>query len=153
MSSVMRYVASASTSTMATSLVAQTSAVLTMRVFSGSADETISTILWKDESPAVFSATISNTPIWLMVPLYTGSPTDLSSGMDSPVTTDWSMEVSPDTTFPSTGTDSPGRTFSTCPGTISSTGTSRSPSESTILPVRGDKSARASMPFPAFIAE
>ena len=73
--------------------------------------------------------------------------------MDSPVTTDWSMDVSPDTTLPSTGTDSPGRTFRTCPGWISSTGASRSPSPSTILPVRGDMSARASIPLPALLAE
>ena len=90
------------------------------------------TIRCRDESVLTASARIVNVPYWLMVPLETASPAALSTGMLSPVITDWSMEVSPSRIVPSTGTVSPASTLSTSPTFTSSTGISMAlPSRST----------------------
>jgi hypothetical protein len=52
---------------------------------------------------------IRSSPVWLMVPANTGSPTPLSTGMLSPVTLAWSMALVPPVISPSSGTRSPGR--------------------------------------------
>ncbi len=56
----------------------------------------------------------------------TRSPARLSTGIDSPVTIDSSTAAAPSTTTPSTGIFSPGRTRSTSPTWITSSGTSSS---------------------------
>src|SRR4028118_2404076 len=67
-----------------------------------------------------------NDPEALMVAPITSFPSRLVTGMDSPVIIASSTADSPETTRPSTGIFSPGRTTTTSPATTSSTGTSTS---------------------------
>ena len=60
-------------------------------------------------SEAARVVSTSSTPPPLMVPAYTGSPTRLGTGMDSPVMGDWSMSELPAATVPSRGMRSPAR--------------------------------------------
>ena len=62
-------------------------------------------------------------PSTFSVPEVTGSPTLLSTGMDSPVTADSSMLVAPSVTLPSTGMRAPGRTAMISPTASAETGT------------------------------
>ena len=71
-------------------------------------------------------AFISKAPSPLDVPPSTRSPGDFSTGIDSPVIIDSSTAERPDATTPSTGTESPGLTRRSAPGTTSASGTSRS---------------------------
>ena len=63
----------------------------------------------------------SNSPVWLMLPANTASPTVLSTGMLSPVTLAWSRLLAPCTMRPSSGTRAPGLTRSTLPTGTAST--------------------------------
>ena len=55
------------------------------------------------------------------VPAHTVAPGPFSSGMDSPVTMDWSSVVVPSTILPSSGTRSPGAMRTCAPGPTDST--------------------------------
>ena len=63
-------------------------------------------------------------PVPLSVPANTGSPTDLSAGILSPVNADSSSDDAPAAIAPSTGTYSPGRTARMSPAATRSTGMS-----------------------------
>jgi hypothetical protein len=56
----------------------------------------------------------------------TSSPGPFSTGIDSPVSIDWSTLEAPSVTMPSTGTFSPGRTRTRSPAWTCSMGTSTS---------------------------
>ena len=85
-----------------------------------------------------------------MVPLETVSPAALSTGMLSPVITDWSMEVSPSRIVPSTGTVSPAITIRTSPTATSSAGISAYVPSRLTLAVCGVIRISLSMPSRAF---
>src|SRR5262249_7374882 len=80
------------------------------------------------ESARIRSTRTSRPPRPLMVPANTSSPAAFSTGSDSPVTGAWFTWLTPPTTRPSRGTFSPGRTITTSPTLMSSTGTRRDPS-------------------------
>ena len=82
-------------------------------------------------------------PARLIEPPTTGSPGLLSTGADSPVTSDSSMLVEPSRTTPSTGTFSPGRKRMRSPTTISEVGTSCSTPSRITVAVGGTRSKRA----------
>ena len=65
-----------------------------------------------------------NEPVLLMVAPMTGEPSAFSTGIDSPVTIDSSTADAPESTTPSTGIFSPGRTTTTSSITTFSTGIS-----------------------------
>ena len=65
-------------------------------------------------------------PVRLIVPPITRSPAFFSTGIDSPVSIDSSTALAPESTSPSTGTRSPGRTITMSPLRTCSTGTSTS---------------------------
>ncbi len=85
-------------------------------------DDSINFINWFTElfSPFLIALMIIE-PYKFIVPLNTSSPVLLSTGRDSPVITDWSIELSPSITIPSTGIFSPGSTLKTSSILISST--------------------------------
>ena len=87
-----------------------------------------------------------------MVAPITVSPTDLVTGMDSPVTIDSSIEEEPLVTSPSTGSFSPGRISTMSPTRTSSTPTSSSAPSRATRAVRGCSPIRARIasPVPAF---
>ena len=91
-------------------------------------------------------ASMSKEPNWFTVPLDTSSPGPLSTGRDSPVITAWLTEVCPDTTRPSTGTVSPGRTRSRSPTFTSPAGMIFSAPPSITRAVRGVRCTSLSMP-------
>ena len=70
-------------------------------------------------------------PVRFTVAPITRSPGPFSTGMDSPVSIDSSIDERPSSTTPSTGTFSPGRTRTTSSTRTSSTGTSSSASPRT----------------------
>jgi hypothetical protein len=90
------------------------------------ASATMATMRASMVSRPTFSARMVSDPVWFKVPPMTVSPADLVTGMDSPVTKDSSTAERPSSTAASTGTFSPGRTRSTSPITMSSSGTSSS---------------------------
>ena len=67
-----------------------------------------------------------NAPVPFTVPPITRSPMVLANGIDSPVSIDSSIALSPAMMSPSTGIRSPGRTCTTSPRMTCSTGTSTS---------------------------
>ena len=101
---------------------------------------------WRELSVLTASARMVKVPNWLTVPLETASPGFLSTGMLSPVITDWSMAVSPVRIVPSTGTVSPARTRSVSPTCTSSTGTSTASPSRRMRAARGLRSMSFSMP-------
>ena len=119
-------VATAQANTVATSRVAHLSARVTTGALFSSASSASRIILCSAESPLSRSALIRNVPNRLTVPLLTVSPAPLSTGMLSPVMTDWSTVVSPSVIVPSAGIVSPASTRIISPTRISSTGTSHS---------------------------
>ncbi len=80
-------------------------------------------------------------PVPLIVPPTTRSPDRLATGMDSPVSMDSSTALLPDTTSPSAGMRSPGRTTNRSPGVSSSTGISASRRSRSTRTVLGWRSA------------
>ena len=72
-------------------------------------------------APSLVTST-SIRPCWLMVAPNTRSPGALSTGCDSPVSMDSSIEVAPAPMVPSVGIFSPGSTTTTSPRRRSSTG-------------------------------
>ena len=76
--------------------------------------------------PALVTS-MSNMPVMLFVPPNTSSPTDLSTGSDSPVIFAWLMADSPEMILPSAGMLSPGRTRTRSPGCNVLAATSTSP--------------------------
>ena len=87
-------------------------------------------------------------PVPLMVPPVTSSPSDFSAGAGSPVSIASSTNDAPDTTRPSTGTRSPGRTRTRSPIWTSATARSISPAAVTTRAVCGwsPTSARIAAP-------
>ena len=79
------------------------------------ASATMFTIRDSMVSEPTLSATMTNEPVWLMVPPITLAPGSFSTGRDSPVTIDSSTVLRPSRTRPSTGTPSPGLTRSRSP--------------------------------------
>ena len=79
----------------------------------------------------------------LVDPLRTGSPTFRCTGMDSPVSADWSSTAVPSATAPSTGTTSPLRITRRSPGSIASSETSSSPPFRCLRAVRGTRASSA----------
>ncbi len=84
------------------------------------------------------------------VPPRTASPTETSTGMDSPVMAEASTEDDPDMTVPSTGTCSPGRILTTVPFRTSDKSTSLTEAPSTILAVLGLLRRSSSIPDSAW---
>ncbi len=93
-----------------------------------------SAMIWPSAvSAPILVASMTTLPARLTDPPTTSSPSALSTGIDSPVTRLSSTDELPDTTRPSTGTLSPGRSRMRSPTTISAVGTSSSsPSRSTV---------------------
>ena len=145
-SPVTAQVPAAATSAVTTIHVAQRSASRTIFALPASADFTSSIMRAMELSAPVRVARISKAPNWLTVPLRTSSPAALSTGSDSPVMTDSSMEVCPEVITPSAGTVSPGSTRSTSCSRTSSAGIVSSPEAVTRLAVRGVRSTSFSMP-------
>ncbi len=77
------------------------------------------------ESCASLLTRISRLPVWFIVPPKTALPTDLDTGMDSPVSMASSSVLAPSVTIPSSAMLSPGRTMSTSPTINSSMGRRR----------------------------
>ena len=132
---------------MGTSQLAQRSAMRCIGACFSSASCTMRMSLCRElEAPASFTST-STEPKQLSVPQKTSSPTFLSTGRDSPVMTDWSIDVSPLTIRPSTGILSPGRMRSTSPRTISSMATISSAPPLMRRPCVGESERRFFKPF------
>ncbi len=127
-----------------------------------SASLTSVTTLAKVVSAAAAVTTMSNAPGPLTVAAKTRDPLEIaagfasalstlgtgafSTGIDSPVTADWSIAVDPTLTNPSAGTREFGRTTTTSPTTSSSTGRSSvALSPTRTVAVRGASSASASI--------
>ncbi len=101
---------------MTTIQVAQRSARLTMRALPASADCTRRIMRCRELSSPTLVASMVKAPNWFTVCRWPPRPpSPLSTGRDSPVMTDWSMEVWPWRITPSTGMVSPGRTRSWSP--------------------------------------
>ena len=145
-SRVMRPVKAAAVRAATTIQVAQRSASPTILALPASADWTSRIIRWIELSSPTFVARISKAPNWFTVPLETSSPGPLSTGRDSPVITAWLMEVWPLVMIPSTGTVSPGRTWSRSPTWTSSAGTTFSPAGESTRAVRGVRWTSFSIP-------
>ena len=71
---------------------------------------TIATMRATTDSSGALVTRTSSAPVPFMVPAYTAQPGCLATGIDSPVTEDWSISDAPSTTTPSPATRSPGRT-------------------------------------------
>ncbi len=80
------------------------------------AASTMRTICASTVSEPTFSARKRKAPVVLIVPPTTLAPSTFSTGIGSPVSMDSSTKEAPDSTEPSTGTRSPGRTTITSPG-------------------------------------
>ncbi len=91
--------------------VAHWSAAFTILAFSGFEDSINLINLFTELSSPFFVALMIIEPYKFIVPLYTSSSTLLSTGSDSPVSTDWFIEDSPSIITPSAGIISPGKTF------------------------------------------
>ena len=149
-SPVTSHVPAAAVRAMTTIQVAHRSARRTILALPASADCTSSIMRASELSSPTRWARMSNAPNWFTVPLFTSSPGALSTGSDSPVITDSSMEVRPSRTVPSTATVSPGSTRSTSPTCTSSAATTVSTPSRTMRAVRGDRCTSRSMPARAF---
>ena len=102
------------------------------------------TICDKTDAAPTADARITNEPVVFIDPPITASPTSRDTGNDSPVNIDSSIDDAPETTTPSTGTRSPGRTRNSLPTMTSLKGTSFStPSEETNRAVVGCKPSNA----------
>ena len=112
---------------------------------------------WASRTSAVIRASTASRPTRsvrtrsrperLIVPPMTPSPGPFSTGMLSPVTIDSSTALRPDSTAPSTGIRSPGRTTARSPGTTSSARISTSSPSRRIRAVRGARSMSARSAF------
>ena len=128
------------------------SAMRAIGAFVAEASDTIRMICESVVSSPTRTASQVRQPERLTVAADTASPAALSTGTLSPVSAASSTAASPDTTTPSTGMLSPGRTMKTSPTRTSATGTTVSaPSRSTVA-VRGasrmsDLSASVVLPF------
>ncbi len=132
-----------------------TPAILSARRATGAlvaaASETIVMICANVVSSPTLVARQVRTPDWLMVAEETTSPSALSTGMDSPVSDDSFTALVPESTTPSTGIESPGRTMKVSPDTTSSTGITLSFPFRTTVAVFGAifmRLFRASVVFP-----
>ena len=125
---------------------AQRSARRTIFALPASADRTRRIMRWMELSAPAREAVISKAPSRGVVPLYTSSPGPLSTGRDSPVMTDWSIEARPRTIAPSAGIVSPGRTTSVSPARTSSAGTVTSSPSRRTRAVRGVRRTRRPIP-------
>ena len=134
----------------ATSHVAHLSARDTMGALFASASSASRIIRWSELSPQARSARMENVPNRFVVPLVTASPSFLSTGMLSPVMTDWSMEVRPSRIVPSAGIVSPASTVRTSPARTSSAGRMTSEPSRLTRAVRGFSPISFSMPRRAF---
>jgi hypothetical protein len=85
-------------------------------------------------------------PVLLMVPPTTSAPSPLLTGIGSPEIIDSSTKDEPESTIPSTGTLSPGRTCTTSPAMTSSSGMS------TKVPLRSTRADLACRPISRLIA-
>ncbi len=90
-------------------------------------------------SAPTFVARICTSPRWLIVAPISSSSFDFSTGMLSPVIIDSSTDELPESTTPSTGTFSPGRTISSSPTRTCSIGISTSFPPRTTWAVRACK--------------
>ena len=107
------------------------------------------TIFARIVSSPTFLAFMINIPFLFSVPPVTNSPMVFSTGMASPVIILSSTEDCPSVMMPSTGMASPGRTRSTSPSIIFSSGASySSPFSNTRRAVFGDKSRSALIASP-----
>ncbi len=102
---------------------ASTSAVFTTAGRDSCADETSSRIFWYCEFCASWVARIVNVVDPLTAPDMTRAPAYTSRGTGSPLMLLRSSVAEPDSSSPSTGTVSPGRTRITSPSSTRSTGT------------------------------
>ena len=105
---------------------------------------TICTICASMVSAPILSARMMSAPLPLMAPPINLSPVSLVTGMLSPVTKDSSTALRPDSTTPSTGILSPGRTRNSSPTcTRSRPMTSSPPSACSRRAVVGVRSSKA----------
>ena len=109
-----------------TRYLANRSASFCAGAFEFCAVSTSFTIWARAVSSPTFAASNLTEPDWLIDPPITSSPGFLETGIDSPVTRDSSMDVSPSMIFPSTGTLSPGLRMIMSPIFTSEVGTSSS---------------------------
>ena len=98
-----------------------TSASRAIGAFAPCASSTRRTICCRAVSRPTLVASNRKLPVALTVAPNTSSPRALSTGSDSPVSIDSFTAEVPDSTRPSTGIFSPGRTMTVSPGTTSST--------------------------------
>ena len=105
---------------------------------------------WIELSSPTLVARMSKAPNWFTVPLATSSPSDLSTGSDSPVITAWSTEVCPPVITPSTGMVSPGSTRSISPTCTACASIVSSPRGVMRRAVRGVRRTSFSIPARAF---
>ena len=107
---------------------------------------TMRTICARRVSLPTRSARITSVPVPFTVPPVTRLPSLFSTGIGSPVTSDSSTELDPSIAIPSIGIFSPGRTRSTSPTAMCSTGMSSSvPSARTRRAVFGESFSSARM--------
>ena len=116
-------VITAITSTTGTNTAATLSAILAIGALVAEASDTIFIICESVVSRPTRVALALMYPDVFRVAAETVSPSDLSTGMLSPVSADSSTAVVPSVITPSTGTFSPGRTAKMSPTAISSIGT------------------------------
>ena len=100
------------------------SAIRAIGALVAAASDTIRMIWLSVVSSPTRSARQVRKPDWLIVAALTRSPAALSTGTDSPVRAASFTALSPESTVPSTGILSPGRTVKRSPMRTSSTGTS-----------------------------
>ena len=137
---------SAQTSATPTSAAAHLSARPTTGAFEASASSARRTMRASELSTHGLRALMVKVPSWLTTPLATSSPGALSTGMLSPVMTDWSTAVVPSVTTPSTGTVSPASTRTSSPAWTCPASTSTKPPPRRTRARCGVKRTRASMP-------
>ncbi len=94
-----------------------------MGIFEPWASCTRETILERNASSPVLVTVTVNSPVRFEDPPVTGSPFSFSTGMGSPVIIDSSTDERPERISPSTGTLSPGPTFTVIPMETASIGT------------------------------
>ena len=112
--------------TVGTNTPATLSAVLAMGAFVAAASLTMRMICESAVSSPTPVARQRRKPDWLIVPALTLSFSALSTGRLSPVSADSFTALAPESTTPSTGMLSPGRTRKMSPRTTSSAGTTTS---------------------------
>ena len=106
---------------------AKRSASRTTGALESAASATRATMRWYWLSAVAAVARSSTARVPFTDPLITGSPACRETGRDSPVREDSSKSAPADTSSPSTGTTSAGRTRSRSPGTTSEAGMSSAP--------------------------